>query len=183
MINRNVRYSVRDYMNLPESEERRYELIEGEMYMVPSPTTGHQRTAVELETVLVGFVRSRGLGEVLHAPLDVVLSDEDVLQPDIMFVSKHRSSIVTSSNIQGAPDLVVEILSPGTAKRDRTIKRARYGRFGVREYWIVDPESKSLEVTRAGESGLETVRVYPEGTVATSPLLEGLRIEVSTIFG
>ena len=182
MINRNVRYSVRDYMSLPESEDKRYELIDGELYMVPSPIVSHQRTSMRLSRILHDLVESQGLGEVFTAPLDVVLSDEDVLQPDIMFVSEGRSGIV-GNNIRGAPDLVVEILSPGTAKRDKTIKRASYGRFGVREYWIVDPESRSLEVMRAGESGLETVRVYPEGTFATSPLLEGLRIEVSTIFG
>ena len=131
----------------------------------------------------MGFVRPRRLGEVLAAPLDVVLSEHDVLQPDLIFISTGRSSIATEANIQGAPDLVMEILSPSTAGRDRILKRARYARYGVREYWIVDPESRTDEVLKAGESGLETVRVYPEGTVATSPILEGLRIEVSGMFG
>jgi Uma2 family endonuclease len=183
MVNPNVKYTVRDYMHLPESEEKRYELIEGDLYMVPSPTTGHQRTAGTLFMALNGFVRSRRLGEVLAAPLDVVLSEHDVLQPDLIFISSARSGIATDANIQGAPDLVVEILSPSTAGRDRTVKRARYARYGVREYWIVDPESRSIEVLRAGESGLETDRVYPEGTVVTSPVLEGLRLDVSGIFG
>ena len=112
------------------------------------------------------------LGKILIAPLDVVLSDEDVLQPDILFVSRGRLGIITDRNVQGAPDLVVEVLSPGTADRDRTLKRARYLRFGVREYWIVDPQSRTIEVLQAGQTDFETVRVFPQSTVATSPLLE-----------
>ena len=182
MINRNVKYKYRDYINLPESEEKRYELIEGELYMVPSPTTIHQRIVRSLLMILTEFVRTRDLGEVLLAPLDIVLSDEDVLQPDIIFISKNRRGIVTEKNIQGAPDLVVEVLSPATAERDRTIKRARYLKFGVRELWIVDPDARNIEVLRAGQTEFETVRVYAEGTNAASPLLEGLEIEVAGLF-
>ena len=179
MINPNVKYSVRDYMNLPESEEKRYELIEGELYMVPSPTTIHQRISGNLNSAMRDFVRSHQLGEVLTAPLDVVLSDEDVLQPDLLYISTRRSGIVKDQNIQGPPDLVVEILSPGTADRDRTTKRARYAKFGIREYWIVDPEAKTVEVLKADNVGFESVRVHPEGTQATSPLLEDLTVDVS----
>ena len=183
MVNPNVKYKVRDYMNLPESEEKRYELIEGELYVVPSPTTIHQRVSKGLLRVLDDYVQTHGLGEVLTAPLDVVLSDEDVLQPDLIYVSKSRASIVTDQNIQGPPDLVVEILSPSTADRDRTVKRARYLKFGVREYWIVDPQTRNIEVLKAGDTEFETVRVYPDGTTATSPVIEGLVINVSEIFG
>ena len=121
MINRNVRYTYRDYINLPESEEKRYELIDGELYMVPSPTPMHQDFVFSVSKVLDDFVQRHDLGKVYLTPLDVVLSDEDVLQPDIMFVSSARQGIVTEQNIRGAPDLVVEVLSPGTADRDRTI--------------------------------------------------------------
>ena len=183
MANPNVKFKVRDYINLPESEEKRYELIEGELYVVPSPPTTHQRVSRNLLKVLDDSVQAQNLGEVLTAPLDVELSDEDVLQPDLIYISNDRASIATDQNIQGPPDLVVEILSPGTADRDRTVKRTRYLKFGVREYWIVDPLAKNVEVLKAGNTEFETVRVYPDGTTATSPVIEGLAVVVSQIFG
>ena len=182
MVNRNVRYKYRDYIDLPESEEKRYELIDGELYMLPSPTPKHQQILGTLLVSFAEFVADRALGTVLIAPLDVVLSDEDVLQPDVLYISTARQSIVTDQNIRGAPDLVVEVLSPGTADRDRTIKRARYLKFGVREYWIVDPETRTIEVLKAGQTDSETVRVFSEGTSAISPLLEGLTIDVTGLF-
>ena len=182
MANRSVRYTYRDYINLPESEEKRYELIDGELYMVPSPTPMHQDFLQNLYRVLDEFVRGKGLGKVYIAPLDVVLSEEDVLQPDILYISTNREGIITKQNIRGAPDLVVEVLSPGTADRDRTLKRARYLKFGVREYWMVDPQSRTIEVLKAGQTEFESVRVYPEGTTATSPVLDGLQVSVGAVF-
>ena len=182
MVNRAVKYKYLDYANLPESEGKRYELIEGELYMVPSPGPNHQNVVFALSRALHAFIEERRLGKVMIAPLDVVLSDEDVLQPDIMFVSAQRLSIITDRDIKGPPDLVVEVLSPATAGRDRTIKRAMYLRFGVREYWIVDPAARTVEVLLAGALEFETVRVYSEGTAAASPTIDGLRVEVSSIF-
>ncbi len=182
MVNPNIKFTVRDYMNLDESEERRYELIEGELYMVPSATPFHQTIAFTLAKMLDEYVQERGLGRVFVAPLDVVLSNEDVLQPDVIYVSKEREGIIGEQNIQGAPDLVIEVLSPSTAARDRTIKRARYLRYGVREYWIVDPQTRSVEVMKAGQTEFETQRVYPEGTAATSPLLTELEVDVGRVF-
>lgn len=182
MVNPNIKFTVRDYMNLPESEEKRYELIAGELYMVPSPNPFHQKITGNLFRILSDFVEEHDLGLVFIAPLDVVLSDEDVLQPDVIFISKEREGIIGEQNIQGAPDLVIEVLSPSTAGRDRTIKRARYLRYGVREYWIVDPQTRSIEVMKAGQTEFETQRVYPEGTAATSPLLADLRMDVIRIF-
>ena len=181
MVNPNVKFTYEDYINLPESEERRYELIAGEIHMVPSPVPQHQDIVGKLYMIISRHVQAHGLGRVFVSPLDVVLSKEDVLQPDILFISKGRESIITERNIQGAPDLVVEVLSSGTADRDRTLKRTRYLKFGVREYWIVDPESKSIEVLKAGQSDFETVRVYSEGATATSPILEGIQVDVTTI--
>ena len=182
MANRSVRYTYRDYMNLPESEEKRYELIDGELYMVPSPTPMHQDLLQNLYRILDVFVRGQDLGKVYLAPLDVVLSEEDVLQPDILYISTNREGIITERNIRGAPDLVVEVLSPGTADRDRTLKRARYLKYGVREYWMVDPQARTIEVLKAGQTEFESVRVYPEGTTATSPVLENLAVSVDAVF-
>ena len=182
MINRRIRFTFRDYMQLPESEEKRYELIDGELLMVPSPTTEHQKILGKLWSLLCEFVQEHDLGIVFSAPLDVVLSQEDVLQPDIMFISREREGIITERNIQGAPDLVIEILSPATAERDKTLKKTRYAKFGVRDYWIVDPQSTTIEVLKAGDQGLETVRAYPEDTNVTSPLIQDLRIAVNEVF-
>lgn len=181
-INPNVRYTYNDYINLEPYEVRRYELIDGEIYLVPSPTPKHQQVVLNLASILREFVLSRDLGLVGVAPLDVVLSDEDVLQPDVIFIAKERLGIVGERNIQGAPDLVIEVLSPSTAERDRTIKRARYARFGVREYWMVEPISKTIEVLKASQEGFETVRVYPEGTAVESPVLSELQLDVNSVF-
>jgi len=182
MMNRNVRYTVQDYMNLPESEEKRHELLEGEIYVVPSPNTIHQAIVRKISRAFEDYVLSRGMGTIFFAPLDVVLSNEDVVQPDILFVSTERTSIITEQNIQGAPDIVLEVLSRATASRDRTLKRARYARFGVREYWIVDPQTKTIEILTASETGFDTYRVFPIGTAASSPLMAELAMQTSAIF-
>lgn len=177
-----IKFTYKDYKNLPESETKRYELLEGELVMVPSPTTYHQRISWNLERILGDFVRKHNLGSVYHAPLDVMFSQEDVAQPDIFFISEERSQIITEENIQGTPDLIIEILSPATAERDRTYKRTLYARNGVKEYWIVDPESKSVEVMILGERGFELLQVYKMEQSLDSPLLKGVSINLEEIF-
>ena len=177
-----IKFTYKDYKNLPDSETKRYELLEGEIIMVPSPTTYHQSISGNLEHALRDFARKHNLGFIYDAPLDVVFSEEDVAQPDIFFISKERSQIVTKDNIQGAPDLIIEILSPATAERDRTYKRTLYARSGVREYWIVDPEKQSIEVMKLGEKGFETWGIYRKGEDLVSPLLEGLCLNLGEIF-
>src|SRR3990167_1134525 len=138
------RYTYDDY--LKTSDDRRYELIEGELYMTPSPITNHQRISRKIEFLLEKFVTENDLGEVFYAPYDVYLDDENVVQPDIMFISKGRSKIIGEKNLQGAPDLVVEILSESTAYRDLIQKKKLYAKFGVKEYWIVVPEEKTIDI-------------------------------------
>jgi Uma2 family endonuclease len=175
-----IKFTYEDYVQLPE--DKRYELMEGEFHMVPSPGWGHQTIVMRIFLALCHYVTSRGLGEVRFAPLDVVLSAEDVLQPDILFISKERSHIITEKNIQGAPDLVIEVLSPATAERDRGLKRKLYAKFGVTEYWTVDPEGKSIEVMSSGEKGFDTVHVYKMSESVSSPLLKGLSFNLGEIF-
>ena len=122
------------------------------------------------------------LGRVWFAPLDVILSDHDVVQPDILFVSNARAGIVTDANVQGAPDLVVEILSPGTAQYDRGYKQTLYSRHGVREYWLVDPDGETIELLSETEEGLNLVANYQRGDTLASVLLEGLNIPLEEIF-
>jgi len=155
-----IRFTYEDYKSLPESETKRYELLGGELMMVPSPSTYHQRISRKLEFVLQAFVEERGLGEVFHAPLDVVLGEGDereVVQPDIFFISKERREIIAEEEVRGAPDLVIEITSPATAERDRHYKKTLYARHGVMEYRIVDPEARTVEVFALGEKGSQLV--------------------------
>jgi len=181
MVSTKVKFTYDDYRTAPEDE--RYELLEGELLMVPAPNFAHQRISSNIEFILQRFVRQHDLGIILSAPFDVVLSEERVFQPDILFVSRERLSIINPENIRGAaPDLVVEILSPATAERDRFYKRSVYARYGVKEYWIVDPEAGTIEVTKLGEKDLETVKVYGKHESLKSPLLEGLTIQMDEVF-
>ena len=122
------------------------------------------------------------MGRVYHAPFDVVLSNVDVVQPDLLFVSNERGHIITPANIQGAPDLVVEILSPSTAERDRTFKRTLYAKYGVNEYWMVDTTAKDITVLLLGERGYEIVDTYGEGETLTSPTLESFTLNIGDLF-
>ena len=128
-----TRYTYQDYLKTPD--DVRYELIEGELLaMEPAPTTSHQKILVNLTVLLAPFVKEHGLGEVLIAPTDVCLSNTNVLQPDLLFVSAARASIITERDVHDGPDLVVEIASPTTRRRDRGIKMEIYARHGVAEY-------------------------------------------------
>ena len=175
-----VKFTYEDYQNTPE--DKRYELLDGELIMTPAPGELHQSVSAQLGWRLVQFASENNLGRVYHAPFDVVLSDTDVVQPDLLFVSNERGHIITPENIQGAPDLVVEILSPSTATRDRTFKRTLYARHGVKEYWMVDTTAKDITVLLLGGRGFEVVDVYGESEPLTSPTLRGFRLKLHDIF-
>ena len=134
-----------------------------------APRVDHQRVVLELATLLHAFVEERRLGVVLPGPCDVVLSDTDVVQPDVLFVAAERAHTIVPENVRGAPDLVVEVLSPSSAKRDRTAKRALYAKHAVREYWQVDPRAETLTVLRLAGADFETDGVYGKGRTVTSP--------------
>lgn len=168
-----------DYARIPP-DGHRHEIIEGEEFMTPAPETEHQRLSRKFGVKLDDHVTRNALGEIFHAPIDVVLSPEDIVQPDIVFISTSRSAIITPKNIQGAPGLVVEILSPFTATIDRGRKRALYERAGVREYWIVDPQSRTVEVHEFGSP--RRVRIYKEGQAFESALFPGLTVRLSDLF-
>jgi len=180
MTRAKIKFTYKDYLQLPE--DKRYELIEGEFFMVPSPSYLHQTISKKLFRALDDYVRSNSLGEVLYAPLDVVLSKENLLQPDILLISKERFNIITEKNIQGPPDLVIEILSSATAERDKGLKQKLYAKFGVQEYWLVDPEEKTIEVMTLAEEGFESAAIYKEEATLKSPLLKGISIDVGEIF-
>lgn len=176
-----IKFTYRDYIQFPE-DNNRHEIIDGDHYVTPSPATRHQRISRRLFERLNRHVELNGEGELFYAPTDVVLSDTDVLVPDLVFVSRARSSIITEQNIQGAPDLVVEILSPATAERDRGVKRTTYARFGVSEYWLVSPDTNTVEIIRLQEPGLPR-RIVSRSETLTSALFPGLALSLEEIFG
>ena len=137
------KYTYEDYCQLPS--DIRAEVLDGELLMCASPNTRHQRVSREIQFQFCLWVEEKGLGEVLDAPMDVVLSQHDVVQPDILFISRDQFSILTEKNIQGAPDLVVEILSPGDEQRDTVRKKAIYRRGEVLESAVLPGFSLSLE--------------------------------------
>ena len=177
----NVRFNYLDYLQLPE--DKRYEILDGDLCVVPAPNIRHQTVSLNLAAALLQHVRANRLGHVLEAPCDVVLSDEDVLQPDILFVREERCGIIREANLQGAPDLVVEILSAGTRAKDLGIKKKTYARFGVQEYWVVDPESETVEVLLWNESGYASAGICGKAGRLSSPLFPDLNLPLREIFG
>lgn len=174
-----------DLAALPEpTDGKRHEIIDGEHYVTASPFTKHQRVAVNLTLALGNFVEDHESGELLIAPTDVVFSSINVVVPDLLYIARERLEIVTEKNIQGAPDLVVEILSPSTRKRDLGIKRALYERVGVREYWLVDPAPETIQVYRLDAAGFQptTILSAAAGDVLTTPLLPGFEVRLAKLF-
>lgn len=180
MLKEKRKLTYDDYLKIPD--EKRYELIEGELYMVPAPDFNHQIISRNIEFLLWDFVKKNRLGVVVHAPVDVVLTKEDVLQPDILFISNGRRHIITEKNVSGAPDLVIEILSPSTQERDKIVKRTLYAGHGVREYWIVDPAAKKVEVMIPGSKGYNLHGIFFREDTLTSPLIEGLSLPLREVF-
>lgn len=167
-----------DLASFPDDNVRR-EIIDGELIVSPSPRTRHQRVSGRLHLALGGHVAEQGGGEVFYGH-DVILSDHNVVEPDLTFVADERRAIVTDLNIQGAPALLIEVLSD--ARRDRIIKRDLYARFGVPEYWVVDPDVDRVEVYRlAGDTYAKPVILEP-GETLTYARLPGLTIDLAALF-
>jgi Uma2 family endonuclease len=172
-----------DYVLIPE-DLLRHEILDGEHYVTPAPGRDHQGAAMNLCLKIAVFVRKHRLGNVFFAPFDVLLSPHDIAQPDLLYISNERAAILTEANAQGAPDLVIEILSKSTRRRDETLKRDRYERFGVLEYWLADPVRQTVRIYRSsGESfGAPEDLSAAAGDVLTTPLLQGFEMRVSEIF-
>ena len=173
-------FTYEDYCNLPEDE--RYELIDGELIMAAAPSVIHQIVQDNIGLPLNLFIRANNLGRVFYAATDVYLSDTNVVQPDLLFVSRERAHILTYSVVNGAPDLVVEILSPSTARRDAIQKRELYARYRVPEYWQAETDALEVTVLALAGADYETAGVYGMGDTLVSPLLPGFRLDVDDIF-
>jgi Uma2 family endonuclease len=177
-----VLLTYEDYRGLPD-DGRRYELFEGELEVTPAPSIQHQRISRNLEFILHTHVQAQGLGEVLYAPVDLILSRGAIVQPDILFISSARLAIVTARAVEGPPDLVVEILSSSTEERDRGAKRQLYARYGVANYWIIDPVAGALAEYVLSERAyaLRGSTIAPSS--GTTALFPDLPIALSAVFG
>lgn len=181
MVRTDVKFTVDDYRSLPEAGPR-HQLIDGELVrMTPAPSRRHQDVVWELGGRLRAFVRASGLGYVGGSPLDVYLSEHDVLQPDLLFVSNDRLDRVSHDGIHGAPDLVVEVLSPTTRHLDLGAKKRLYTRHGVREYWVVDLQEETM--TRYDlEGAADRQRSFAAGATFQSVVLPQLSLDVGELF-
>ncbi len=174
-------WTYEDYLRL--TDDKRYEVINGRLEEMPAPTPLHQDIVGRIFLLLSAFILRENAGKVLLSPIDVVLEDRYVLQPDIVFISKDRLGIISEKAIMGPPDLVVEIISPATVRRDTVVKKSIYERFGVREYWIVYPEERAIEVWVLNDKGkYEIFSVAEVEGKVKSKVLEGLEIDLKGIF-
>ena len=178
-----VKFTYEDVMNLPDDGQR-HELIDGEHYVTPSPSIKHQAVSGNLMTELRMSLKQHPRGLVFAAPLDVVFSDAAIVEPDLLYVSQERCSILAGEHVRGVPDLVVEILSPRTRKIDEVTKRKLYERVGVLEYWVVDPELETIKIyRRVGDAFVRAAELSVEQADAlTTPLLPELSIPLADVF-
>jgi Uma2 family endonuclease len=182
---RDTRLTYDDFLLFPD-DGRRHEIIDGEHYVTPSPNLRHQVLAGRLFFAIELFLRQHpGTGQVFMAPLDVLFTKWDIVEPDVLYVASDQNDILTEKNVQGPPALVIEILSKGTRKTDEQVKRRLFERGGVREYWLVDPELDLVKVFRRQGDGSfprvsELSRELHE--VLATPLLPGLAIGLDELF-
>ncbi len=172
-------WTYEDYLKI--TDDKRYEVINGRLYEMPAPTPWHQDISGNLYVLLRKFLERKG--KVFYAPIDVVLGDRYVLQPDIVFISKERLGIIGEKAITGPPDLVVEIISPATVRRDTVVKKSIYERFEVREYWIIYPDERAIEVWVLNDKGKYELFSVAEGEgKVKSKVLKGLEIDLKEVF-
>jgi Uma2 family endonuclease len=173
-------FRVADFQELGEGPPY-YQLIEGDLFMSPSPNRYHQVIARNLGYILLHYVAQHPIGEIYLAPMDVYLDDINVYEPDILFVANARKDLLKENGIHGAPDLVVEILSPSTTKLDKR-KRANFAKHGAREFWQIDPNLQQIQRFDFARDQAKPVQLIDEGETFASPLFPGLTISTAEIF-
>ncbi|MGE3799544.1 MAG: Uma2 family endonuclease [Candidatus Kapaibacterium sp.] len=179
LLHKRQNFTYADYAQI--DDDLRRELIHGELLMAPAPGTFHQSLATKLTMRIAWHVEKKNLGVVFAAPTDVILSQENTVQPDILFISKDRKDVIQPHAIVGSPDLIVEIISPGSIERDRYVKRDLYEQAGVREYWMVDPANRSVEVLVIEEGEYRLASFASQGERVVSTVVEGLKISLDEI--
>ena len=169
-----------DYLKIDDNN--RYEIFNGELLMVPAPSTDHQAISRNIGSLIWSFVKQKVIGKVFNAPVDVVFDDDEVFQPDIVFIKSENQHIIRKSAIKGIPDLIVEIVSPSSAFYDMVEKKEVYGKYGVKEYWLVFPDEKVIEIFTLEKGGYrEFCKSKKKGTVKSN-VLEGLEIDSKDVF-
>ena len=176
-----VIFTYEDYRQTPD-DGKRYEIIDGDLCVSFPPPVNHQVMIGNLLFALSSFVKSQALGEVILGPVEVYFSDTNIAQPDLIFINHARRHIVKPTKVKGAPDLVIEVLSPGTEKRDRTIKRRMYAQFGVCEYWMAKAKTATVAILRLRDGKLVPAAHLGKSDVLTSLLFPGLEIPLAEIF-
>jgi Uma2 family endonuclease len=177
-----IKFTYKEYRVLPDTGPR-YQLIHGDLVMSPSPNTRHQTIVANVFAALYGFVKAQNLGRTLIAPLDVILDDENVCQPDVLFVAKSRLTILVPEGVRGAPDLCIEVLSPSRRDLDLEIKRVLYARHGVIEYWIVDPENRTVAIFRLQDDATTPLQILRRNSdLLSTPLLPNFSMSVEAVF-
>lgn len=176
-----IRLSVDEYMELP-NDGKRYEIVDGDLFMSPAPTPKHQKVSRKLQTILILALERTGQGEVYNAPIDVVLGRYDVVEPDLVFIRTDNLRIVGDKNIQGIPDLLIEILSPSTRRSDVLVKSPLYARFGVPAYWIVDPDIDRIEFFALEGGSYKLAQVASSPEVVRPADFPGLEIPLADVF-
>ncbi len=179
-----IKLTYDNYVCFPD-DGKRHELIDGEHHVTPAPLTKHQRISVNLVSAIHHHCQQTKQGQVFSAPTDVIFTETDVVQPDVMFLSKDRDHLITRENIQGAPDLIVEILSNSTQHRDERLKQNLYEQPGVKEYWIVVPKLDSVKLYRLHDGRYATSqKLSPEQPHATltTLLLPTFALSLSDLF-
>jgi Uma2 family endonuclease len=174
-------FTIQDYRELPEVGPR-YQLIEGDLHMAPSPNLFHQEISTNLEGLLRDYLKRNPIGRFLHAPLDVFLTDTNVYQPDILFISSKNLHLLEEDGVHGAPDLIIEILSPSTSRLDLGAKKRVYARCGVLEFWAIYPPERKVVVYDFRKSEKEPANTWLETDSFEPQLFPGLRLTVSEIF-
>jgi len=182
VIPETAKLTYEDYCLLPD-DGKRHEVIDGEHFVSPAPNLRHQRISMNLSALLVQHARLLR-GHLFAAPVDVLLSEHDVVQPDLVYGSRQRATILTAANLQGPPDLAVEIVSESSRRHDVVRKRKLHDRAGVPEYWIVDPEVETVSLYRRVADRLERFAELSleAGDALASPLFPDLEIPLSVVF-
>ena len=179
-----VKLTYDDFMLCPD-DGKRHELIDGEHYVTPSPNTKHQKVVGSLHLLIASWLKAHPIGQIFLSPYDVIFSDSDVVEPDLVYLSNERAAqVITPLHARGVPELVIEIGSKGTRKRDETLKRHLYQRAGVSEYWVVDPEIDVVRVYRREDDrfGRPIELSRESDDVLTTPLLPGLELPLRRVF-
>ena len=171
------------YLAMPEMKQR-YAILDGELVLAASPNPSHQAIVIEIAMKLTSFVRERQLGRVFVAPLDVVIRREPLRtrQPDVMFIGQERRVIIGPQVIEGAPDLVIEVLSPTNTRQELQGQLHDYRTIGVREAWVVSPEARTVEVLQLASGAMQRLGLYGLGDLLASQVLPDLRLTVDDIF-